>query len=96
MKKFAIGLYAAIVVALMVWGFYQAMYVSPDDAMQGEIFTHHLLPRAIVLGGVSVLCRQPYWLGRLSFLPQQPAGLGPDRRRMGAWPEQKSESSSAP
>src|SRR5579862_2595610 len=37
MKKFAIGLYAAIVVALMVWGFYQAMYASPADAMQGEI-----------------------------------------------------------
>ena len=38
MKKFAIGLYAAIVVALMVWGFYQAIYVAPDDAMQGYVF----------------------------------------------------------
>ena len=35
MKKLAIGLYAAIVVALMVWGYYQAIYVAPDDAMQG-------------------------------------------------------------
>ena len=38
MKKFATSLYAAIVVALMVWGFYQAIYVAPDDAMQGYVF----------------------------------------------------------
>jgi len=38
MKKLAIGLYAALTVALMIWGFYQAIYVTPNDAMQGEIF----------------------------------------------------------
>ena len=38
MKKLAIGIYAALTVALMVWGFYQAIYVAPTDAMQGEIF----------------------------------------------------------
>lgn len=38
MKKIAVGLYALIVVALMIWGFYQAMYVAPDDAMQGYVF----------------------------------------------------------
>jgi heme exporter protein C len=38
MKKIAIGGYAAVVVALMIWGFYQAVYVAPTDAMQGEIF----------------------------------------------------------
>ncbi len=38
MKKLAIGLYAAVTVALMVWGFYQAIYVAPDDAMQGYVF----------------------------------------------------------
>jgi len=38
MKKLAIGLYAAVTVAMMVWGFYQAIYVAPTDAMQGEIF----------------------------------------------------------
>ncbi|MGO9435382.1 MAG: cytochrome c biogenesis protein CcsA [Terracidiphilus sp.] len=38
MKKLAIGLYAAVTVALMIWGFYQAIYVAPIDAMQGEIF----------------------------------------------------------
>ena len=38
MKKLAFGLYAAVTVALMVWGYYQAIYVAPQDAMQGEIF----------------------------------------------------------
>jgi heme exporter protein C len=38
MKKLAIWLYAAVTMALMVWGFYQAIYVAPEDAMQGEIF----------------------------------------------------------
>ena len=37
MRKVAIGLYAAIVAVLMVWGFYQAVYVAPSDAMQGDI-----------------------------------------------------------
>ncbi len=38
MKKFAFGLYAAVTVALLLWGYYQAIYVAPTDAMQGEIF----------------------------------------------------------
>ncbi len=38
MKKLAIGLFAALTVALMFWGFYQAIYVAPIDAQQGEIF----------------------------------------------------------
>ncbi|MGO9775635.1 MAG: cytochrome c biogenesis protein CcsA [Terracidiphilus sp.] len=38
MKKIAIGLYAALTVVLLAWGFYQAIYVAPLDAMQGEIF----------------------------------------------------------
>jgi len=38
MKKLLIGAYAAITIALMVWGFYQAIYVAPLDAEQGEIF----------------------------------------------------------
>ena len=37
MKKLAISLYAMIVAVLMIWGFYQAIYVAPDDAMQGYI-----------------------------------------------------------
>jgi len=38
MKKLSIVVYAAITVGLMVWGFYQAIYVAPNDAMQGEVF----------------------------------------------------------
>jgi heme exporter protein C len=38
MKKLAIGVYTAITLALLAWGFYQAIYVAPNDAMQGEIF----------------------------------------------------------
>src|SRR5215469_1468257 len=38
MKKAAIGLYAVITVALMIWGYYQAIYVAPNDAMQGYVF----------------------------------------------------------
>jgi heme exporter protein C len=38
MKKIAIGLYAVLTVALLAWGFYQAIYVAPLDAMQGDIF----------------------------------------------------------
>ncbi len=38
MKKLAISIYAALTVALLAWGFYQAIYVAPTDAMQGEIF----------------------------------------------------------
>src|SRR3974390_3070275 len=38
MKKLLLSLYAVVVVALMIWGFYQAIYVAPNDAMQGEVF----------------------------------------------------------
>jgi heme exporter protein C len=38
MKRIAIGVYVAATVALMIWGYYQAIYVAPTDAMQGEIF----------------------------------------------------------
>jgi heme exporter protein C len=45
MKKFAIGLYAAITVGLMVWGFYQAIYVAPEEQTMHEaqrIFYYHV------------------------------------------------------
>ncbi len=38
MKRFAIGFYVTLTIVLMAWGFYQAIYVAPLDAMQGEIF----------------------------------------------------------
>jgi heme exporter protein C len=38
MKKLAFGLYVLLTIALLTWGYYQAIYVAPNDAMQGEIF----------------------------------------------------------
>jgi heme exporter protein C len=38
MKKAGLGFYAALALSLMFWGYYQAIYVAPTDAMQGEIF----------------------------------------------------------
>lgn len=50
MKKAALGLYIAITLALLAWGFYQAIYVAPDDAMQGELFRiiYYHVPSATV------------------------------------------------
>jgi heme exporter protein C len=45
MKKLAISLYAAVTVALMVWGFYQAIYVAPEEQTMHEvqrIFYYHV------------------------------------------------------
>jgi heme exporter protein C len=50
MKKLAISLYAAITVALMAWGFYQAIYAAPDEQSMHEvqrIFYYHV-PSAMV------------------------------------------------
>jgi heme exporter protein C len=38
MKKLAILLYVALTLGLLAWGFYQAIYVAPTDAMQGEVY----------------------------------------------------------
>ena len=38
MKKAALGLYVAVTLALLAWGFYQAWFVAPLDAMQGEVY----------------------------------------------------------
>jgi heme exporter protein C len=38
MKKAALGLYVAATLALLAWGFYQAWFVAPLDAMQGEVY----------------------------------------------------------
>ena len=38
MKKIAIGVYVLVTLALLAWGYYQAIYVAPNDAMQGEIY----------------------------------------------------------
>ena len=50
MKKIAISLYALVTVGLLIWGYYQAIYVAPNDAMQGEIFRiiYYHVPSAMV------------------------------------------------
>jgi heme exporter protein C len=50
MKKLAFALYAALTVALLAWGFYQAIYVAPLDAMQGEIYRifYYHVPSAMI------------------------------------------------
>ena len=73
MKKLAVSLYVAITVALMVWGFYQAIYVAPDDAMQGEIFRiiFYHVPSAI--GGLPLLRHLPGGsIGYLAFRRNRP------------------------
>ena len=50
MKKALIWGYALVTIALMAWGYYQAIYVAPNDAMQGEIFRiiYYHVPSAVV------------------------------------------------
>jgi heme exporter protein C len=38
MKRLVFGVYVLLTFSLMIWGYYQAVYVAPNDAMQGEIF----------------------------------------------------------
>jgi heme exporter protein C len=50
MKNFAIGLYVLATLALLAWGFNQAIFIAPTDAMQGEvqrIFYYHV-PHAMI------------------------------------------------
>ena len=84
MKKAAIVLYVLITIALMVWGYYQAIYVAPNDAMQGEIFRiiYYHVPSfavAFVFFAVSLV-------GSIGFLSyrQQPSGVGAGCRCAGA------------
>ena len=38
MKRLAVCVYVLVTLALLAWGYYQAIYVAPNDVMQGEIF----------------------------------------------------------
>src|SRR4029078_12869779 len=38
MKKALLTLFPLITILLMIWGYYQAIYVAPDDALQGYVF----------------------------------------------------------
>jgi heme exporter protein C len=50
MKKVALTLFTAVTILLMIWGYYQAIYVAPDDAMQGYVFRiiYYHVPSATV------------------------------------------------
>jgi heme exporter protein C len=50
MKKLLFVAIPLVVAGLMAWGFYQAMYVAPDDAMQGPIFRifYYHVPNAML------------------------------------------------
>ncbi len=50
MKKVALVLFPVITILLMIWGYYQAIYVAPDDAMQGYVFRiiYYHVPSATV------------------------------------------------
>jgi heme exporter protein C len=66
MRKLLVGLSSAIVVVLMIWGFYQAIYVAPDDAMQGYVFRiiYYHVPSA----SVAFLFFAVSLLGSIGFL----------------------------
>jgi heme exporter protein C len=74
MKKLAIGIYVLITAALLGWGYYQAIYVAPNDAMQGEIFRiiYYHVPswaNAFVALAISVAGS----IGYLAYRRNQPA-----------------------
>src|SRR6201998_241937 len=50
MKKVLLTLFPLITILLMAWGYHQAIYVAPDDAMQGYIFRiiYYHVPSATV------------------------------------------------
>jgi heme exporter protein C len=74
MKNLFIGLYIAVTIALLGWGYYQAIYVAPNDAMQGEIFRiiyYHVPSWASAFVALSVSLIGS--IGYLAFRRNQPA-----------------------
>jgi heme exporter protein C len=73
MKKLAISIYVLITVALLGWGYYQAIYVAPNDAMQGEIFRiiyYHVPSWATAFVALSISLVGS--IGYLAYLRNQP------------------------
>ena len=73
MKNAALGLFVVLTLALMGWGYYQAIYVAPEDAAQGEIFRiifYHVPSASVAFTffGVSLLGS----IGYLSFRRSKP------------------------
>jgi heme exporter protein C len=78
MKKIIFSLYAAVTVALMVWGYYQAIYVAPDDAMQGEI--SHIFYYHVPTAMLCFLFFAISLVGSIGFLSFR--GSNPDRAQI--------------
>jgi heme exporter protein C len=73
MKKVTFGLYATVTIGLLIWGYYQAIYVAPNDAMQGEIsrIIYYHVPHAslsFIFFGVSLAGS----IGYLAFRSSSP------------------------
>jgi len=71
MKRLAVGLYIAITLATLGWAWYQAIYVAPDDALQGNIFRiiYYHVPHGMLcflFFGVSLLGSIAYLIWRRS------------------------------
>ena len=66
MKKLAISVYIALTVGLMIWGYYQAIYVAPNDAMQGEIF--RIIYYHVPSFAVAFVCFATSFAGSIGFL----------------------------
>jgi heme exporter protein C len=78
MKKVFFSIYAAVTVALMIWGYYQAIYVAPNDAMQGDLFRiiYYHVPSA----SVAFLFFAISLIGSIGFLAFRRAN--PDRAQL--------------
>ena len=84
MKKVLLTLFPLITILLMVQGYHQAIYVAPDDAMQGYVFRiiyYHVPSASVAFLFFAISLHRLHRLSRLS--PQQPESRA-DRRRMGA------------
>jgi len=76
----------------MAWGFYQAIYVAPNDAMQGEISHIFYLPRTDRNAVFSCFFRrQPSGLDRVPYVAPLAAQAGPKPGTRGRCPPRRWE-----
>ena len=69
MKKLAISFYAAVTVALMAWGFYQAIYVAPaDDRLGGQGELYRIIFYHVPSFMVAILFFAVSFAGSIGFL----------------------------
>ncbi len=96
MKKVLLTLFPLVTVLLMVQGYHQAIYVAPDDAMQGYVFRiiYYHVPSA----SVAFLFFAISLVGSIGYLAFRRKQRHIARRSPthGRWPALKLASSSAP